>query len=65
MKMKPKTYNAIALKKARDKRHSDGLYEVRGIWAGKELHESIRDKAARLVKAAGRERATPTTELSP
>ena len=48
--MKPKTYNAIALKKARDKRHSNGLYEVRGIWAAKPLHDRIRVGAAVMVK---------------
>ena len=48
--MKPKTYNAIALKKARDKRHESGLYEVRGIWAEKPLHDCIRAIGARLAK---------------
>ena len=57
--MTRKTYNAIALKKARDKRHGEGLHEVRGIWACKELHSSIRDKAARLVKAASKGGAQP------
>ena len=56
--MKPKTYNAIALKKARDKRHGDGLYEVRGIWAAKPLHDCIRASGARLAKSETKEQAT-------
>ena len=63
--MKPKTYNAIALKLGRDRRHEKGLYEVRGIWADKELHGRIRDSAARLMKAAGKEKANPATEGPP
>ena len=63
--MKPKTYNALAQKLGRDRRHDKGLYEVRGIWADKELHGRIRDSAARLAKAAGKERANPATDLSP
>ena len=55
--MKPKTYNAIALKKARDKRHESGLYEVRGIWADKLLHESIR-VGAQMVKIKIEEEVT-------
>ena len=54
--MKPKTPNAIALKLGRDRRHDKGLYEVRGIWAGKHLHDRIRASAARLVQAAIRGR---------
>ena len=53
--MKLKTPNAIALKLGRDRRHDKGLYEVRGIWAAKALHERIRASGARLAKAASRD----------
>ena len=37
----------------RNRKHADGLYKVRGIYAAKPLHGKIKDMAHKIAKQVG------------
>lgn len=47
--------NAENQRNVRDRKHEQDLYEVRGAWAPKWLHEKVREYTKRLIKNGTKE----------